>query len=303
MEKKFNGLKLNGFLILFVVFAMISLSIYLFFQGSTTTVYSGIVILILALIISIGFTMIDPNDMRVMVFFGKYEGTLSQNGFYWVNPFTRKIKLTYRARNLDISPIKVNDKGGNPIMIGFVLVWRVKDSFKAIFDIDSSDSEALNGTVKPNIMLLLQKFVAIQSDSALRNIASKYSYDCDDSKEEVTLRSGSNVIVERLEEELNSRLAIAGIEVLEARISHLAYAPEIAAIMLRRQQATAIISAREKIVNGAVSMVKMALTQLSDDNIVELNEDKKAVLVSNLLVVLCSDSQTQPVVNAGMSQQ
>lgn len=305
MEKNFSGIKLNGFFILFLILLIAGVCIYLLTQGDISTIskVSMSFIGIFIFIALFGFMMIEPNDMRVMVFFGKYKGTIRDNGFFWVNPFFNKIKLTQRARNLDVEPIKVNDKRGNPVMIGLVLVWKIQNSYKAIFDIDSSDSVTPNGVNLKSRMESYQKFVSIQSDSALRNIASEYSYDNNESADEITLRSGGEQITSRLESELNQRLGIAGIEVMEARINYLAYAPEIAAIMLRRQQASAIISAREKIVEGAVSMVKMALHKLSEDHIVDLDEDKKSAMVSNLLVVLCSDGQAQPVINTGTLHQ
>lgn len=216
-----------------------------------------------------------------------------------------------RARNLDVEPIKVNDKIGNPILIGLVLVWKLKDTYKAMFEIDSqtmaaSASSTGNanqisiGNAVANRMNAFENFVKIQSDAALRQVAGQYAYDDNEANtEELTLRSGGEEINEQLEQKLNERLAMAGMEVVEARINYLAYAPEIAAVMLRRQQASAIITAREKIVEGAVSMVKMALHKLSEEEIVELDEEKKAAMVSNLLVVLCADEAAQPVVNAG----
>ncbi|MEG2759475.1 MAG: SPFH domain-containing protein [Rikenellaceae bacterium] len=299
METLFKGTKANGFL-------MISIQVILFliitYLTSTEIVINVIVAMILASLLFVsffGYTMIEPNDMRILMFFGKYRGTLRDNGFFWINPFYTKIKLTSRARNLDVEPIKVNDKAGNPVMIGLVLVWKIRDSYTALFDIVGSAGTSPTVKNLTSRMASFQKFVSIQSDSALRNIASEYAYDNNELHDEVTLRSGGMEITERLEQELNNRLSIAGIEVMEARINYLAYAPEIAAVMLRRQQATAIISAREKIVEGAVSMVKMALDKLSNENIVEMDNDKRAALASNLLVVLCSDEQTQPVVNTG----
>lgn len=272
--------------------------------------------LILFLLSLFGFFMIEPNEARVMLFFGVYRGTLNQNGFWWVNPFYVKKKITYRARNLDVEPIKVNDKAGNPVMIGLVLVWKVKDTYKAMFEIDSQETagtktiQTKQGAVAvqqretlATRMAAYQNFVAIQSDAALRNLAGEYAYDNNETSDEITLRSGGEEINSRLEVELNNRLAIAGIEVVEARINYLAYAPEIAAVMLRRQQAAAIISAREKIVEGAVTMVRMALDKLADEKIVDLDEDKKAAMVSNLLVVLCADEQAKPVVNTGTLHQ
>lgn len=306
MEKEFKGTLVNGFLMLFVqllLLGAIAGLVVLRAELSTTIliVIAGI-ILIAWCIIWGGFAQIEPNEMRVMIFFGKYKGTFKGNGYFWVNPFYSKVKLTSRARNLDVEPIKVNDKAGNPVMIGLVLVWRIKDSYNAMFEIDSSSRTGTTPGTSITMsvrMAAFQDFVSIQSDSALRNIASEYAYDNNETSDEVTLRSGSQAIAERLEGELNDRLAIAGIEVVEARINYLAYAPEIAAVMLRRQQASAIISAREKIVEGAVGMVRLALKKLDEENIVDLDDDKKAAMVSNLLVVLCSDEQTQPIVNAG----
>lgn len=247
--------------------------------------------------------VIEPNNARVMIFFGKYKGTITDNGFFWVNPFYNKKKLTLRASNLDVAPIKVNDKVGNPIMIGSVLVWRVKDSYKAMFDIDTSSMNtdiSNKQTQFGNRMKSYENFVKIQSDAALRQVAGMFAYDNNESDEnQVTLRSDDGEISQKLEEELNSRLEIAGIEIIEARINYLAYAAEIASVMLRRQQADAIIAAREKIVEGAVSMVQLALNKLQNENIVELNEERKAAMVSNLLVVLCADEAAQPIVNAG----
>lgn len=261
-------------------------------------------------ILSFGFFVLQPNQARVMIFFGKYRGTFQKTGFFWVNPFMTKKKISLRIRNMDIAPIKVNDRVGNPVMIGMVLVWKVRDTYRAVFDIDAGD---VNGIVTTNekgtdislagtnaVAKALNAFVGIQSDAALREVTSRYAYDEEDgNKDEITLRSDGHEVNEQLEHKLNERLAMAGIEVVEARLNYLAYAPEIAAVMLRRQQASAIISAREKIVEGAVSMVKMALNQLKEEEVVQLDEERKAAMVSNLLVVLCGDEPTQPVVNAG----
>lgn len=249
----------------------------------------------------IGFMVIQPNLARVLTFFGKYRGTVVENGFFWVNPFYGKRRLSLRARNMDVAPIKVNDKNGNPIMIGLVLVWKIKDTYKACFDIEVESTTTVdkegNKTTKSNGY---DNFVNVQSDAALRKVAGLYAYDnIDHHSEELTLRSGGEEINDRLEKELRSRLDIAGIEVVEARINYLAYAAEIASVMLRRQQADAIISAREKIVEGAVSMVDLALKKLSADGIVELDEERKAAMVSNLLVVLCADESASPVINTG----
>lgn len=234
-----------------------------------------------------GLTAISPNGSRVLTLFGAYKGTVRENGFFWVNPFFKKQKISLRARNLDTPPIKVNDSLGNPIKIGAVVVWKVQETFKAAFDVDD-----------------YQNFVNIQSEAAIRKLAGQYPYDDfeDEHTGEVnhlTLRSGGAEIDEKLEDALTRRLEIAGIEVIEARISYLAYSEEIASAMLQRQQATAIIAARRKIVEGAVGMVDDALQQLSAKKIVDLDDDKKAAMVSNLLVVLCSDKAANPIVNAG----
>ena len=248
-----------------------------------------------------GYIMLEPNESRVLLFFGNYRGTFYDTGFWWINPFMSAKKLSMRARNLNVDPIKVNDKAGNPILIGLVVVWKIKNdgAYNAVFEIDAPMEIGATGqNVRMNI---LENFVAVQSDSALRQVAGMYAYDenSNSSADEVTLRSGGEEINDRLTDELNDRLSIAGIEVIEARLNYLAYAPEIAAAMLRRQQADAIISAREKIVEGAVSMVKIALERLSTEEVVELDEERKAAMVSNLLVVLCADEAAQPVVNTG----
>lgn len=262
----------------------------------------GCVVYILHLM---GFMVIQPNLARVLTFFGKYRGTVTDNGFFWVNPLYGKRRLSLRARNMDVDPIKVNDKNGNPIMIGLVLVWKIKDTYRACFDVEVGTTTTIdkngNKTTHSNGY---DNFVKVQSDAALRKVAGLYAYDnIDHHDEEVTLRSGGEEINERLERELRSRLYIAGIEVVEARINYLAYAAEIASVMLRRQQADAVISAREKIVEGAVSMVHLALKKLSEDQIVELDEERKAAMVSNLLVVLCADESASPVINTGTLYQ
>jgi len=240
-----------------------------------------------------------------MVFFGEYKGTFKNTGFFWVNPFMNKKKLSLRTRNLDVEPIKVNDKIGNPILIGLVLVWKLKDTYKAMFEIDAQTMADSKGTGTASVsvagrMNAFEDFVRVQSDAALRQVAGQYAYDDNEhDTNELTLRGGGEEINDQLERQLNERLAMAGMEIVEARINYLAYAPEIAAVMLRRQQASAIITAREKIVEGAVSMVKMALDKLAEDGIVELDEEKKAAMVSNLLVVLCADEPAQPVINSG----
>ena len=314
-EYSFSGIVLNGFLMLFVNLAILVLSTYGVVEsiimldatdgGSGGWLLGGsFALLVVNIIIWCGFMQLEPNEARVTTWFGKYGGTFSQTGFYWINPFYGTKKVSLRARNLDAEPIKVNDKTGNPVMIGLVLVWKLKDTYKALFEVDSqtmaNTPQGQLGTDVRSIMNALERFVRVQSDAALRQVAGQYAYDDEDNKtNEMTLRGGADEINEQLEQKLNERLALAGIEVVEARINYLAYAPEIAAVMLRRQQASAIITAREKIVEGAVSMVKMALDKLSSDNIVELDDDKKAAMVSNLLVVLCGDDSAQPVVNTG----
>ncbi|MDR1918536.1 MAG: SPFH domain-containing protein [Tannerellaceae bacterium] len=301
-EKAFKGVKVSGFVALLVLLGVICSAVYLF---SLLQIWSIMLASIggglLLLFILIGLVVIEPNEARVIIFFGKYRGTITDNGFFWINPFNERKRITFRARNLDVPPVKVNDKVGNPVMIGAVMVWKVKDTYKAMFDIDSSSMgvmEALNKL--PKLMQSYENFVKTQSDAALRQIAGMYAYDSNESEgERITLRSGDGEVARKLEEELNSRLSIAGIEIVEARINYLAYASEIAGVMLRRQQADAIISAREKIVEGAVSMVQLALAKLEKENVVALDEDKKAAMVSNLLVVLCADEAAQPVLNTG----
>ncbi len=316
-EEIFTGTKLSGigmllFNILFffgiIALFVLTVSSQTLDVGMKVSSIIGLVLLfVLNSIFWGGFMLIEPNEAMVMIFFGKYEGTIKENGFFWANPFFTKKKLTLRARNLDAEPIKVNDKTGNPIMIGIVVVWRLADTYKASFSIDNASMTShapgtVSSAVKQNEkMMAYQNFVKIQSDSALRNVAGMYAYDHTGTANinELTLRSGGEEVNDILETQLNDRLAIAGIEVVEARINYLAYAPEIAAVMLRRQQADAIIAAREKIVEGAVGMVKLALKKLSDEQIIDLDDDKKAAMVSNLMVVLCSEESTQPVINAG----
>ena len=313
-EFNFKGLVLNGFLTLFVNFAMLILSIvgivYSVIMLDASDGAEGgwllggsILLLVIDIVMWCGMLQLEPNEARVTTWFGKYAGTFAQTGFYWINPFYGTKKVSLRARNLDAEPIKVNDKTGNPVMIGLVLVWKLKDTYKALFEVDSQTMAANPNSVGSDtkgLMNALENFVRVQSDAALRQVAGQYAYDDEDTKAgEPTLRSSADEINEQLEQKLDERLALAGIEVVEARINYLAYAPEIAAVMLRRQQASAIITAREKIVEGAVSMVKMALDKLSSEEIVELDDDKKAAMVSNLLVVLCGDESAQPVVNTG----
>ena len=306
-EISYNGMIVNGFLALLINLVILPLLgvLVVFSIKALALMIPLIVILSLAFFIMMaGYFSQEPNEARVMVFFGKYKGTFTETGCYWVNPFMDKKKLSMRARNLDVEPIKVNDKIGNPILIGLVLVWKLKDTYKAMFEIDAQTmADKGNGSMGVTVagrMNAFEDFVRVQSDAALRQVAGEYAYDDNEQDADgMTLRGGGEEINDQLEMRLNERLAMAGMEIVEARINYLAYAPEIAAVMLRRQQASAIITAREKIVEGAVSMVKMALDKLSAEDIVELDEDKKAAMVSNLLVVLCADEPAQPVVNSG----
>ena len=309
-NKLYSGWKMNGFAMLFIVLLSWvggpALAIYggVNFAApyDAIAVVAGAIILLWAIIASCGFMLLEPNEARVLLFFGEYRGNFVQTGYWWVNPFMTKKNISLRARNLNAEPIKVNDKQGNPIIIGSVLVWRIRENeiYKAVFDIDTPVATGEVTVTANGRMKALENFVAVQSDAALRQVAGLYAYDNNTAtNEELTLRSNADEINEQLETRLNERLAMAGIEVVEARINYLAYAHEIAAVMLRRQQADAIISAREKIVEGAVSMVKMAIDKLSEDEVVELDEERKAAMVSNLLVVLCGDESAQPVVNTG----
>ncbi|TNE30432.1 MAG: SPFH domain-containing protein [Bacteroidetes bacterium] len=246
-------------------------------------ILAGLFLIPVIIFILPGFLVLNPNESSVLTFFGAYKGTIKANGLFWVNPFMSKKKISLRARNLDSDPIKVNDALGNPIMIGVVLVWRVKDTFKARFEVDN-----------------FIEFVFVQTDAAIRKLATSYPYDnFDDEEAEICLRSDIEEVNEMLEKELTERLDMAGIEVIEARISHLAYASEIAGAMLQRQQATAIVAARRRIVEGAVGMVELALDELGEKEIVNLDDERKAAMVSNLMVVLCSDKSASPVVNTG----
>ncbi|VAW25378.1 Membrane protease family protein BA0301 [hydrothermal vent metagenome] len=272
----------NGYFMLFLLVILIAGGVFSIINSITWLFFSCF---ILSIIILPGFFLVNPNTSKVILLFGKYIGTVKENGFYWANPLYRKRGISLRASNFDSERVKVNDKLGNPIMISTILVWKVKNTFKAAFDVDNYEN-----------------FVRVQSDAAVRKLASLYPYDNfedEGMEEEITLRASVNEVSEALEKELSERLDMAGIEVLEARIGYLAYAQEIAGAMLKRQQATAIVAARHKIVEGAVSMVEMALDELSKKNIVELDEERKAAMVSNLMVVLCSDKDTIPIVNTG----
>lgn len=247
----------------------------------------GLLMLPVIILIIPGFFIVNPNGSKVLVLFGAYKGTVKANGFFWTNPFYRKDRISLRARNFDSERLKVNDKKGNPIMISVILVWRVQDTYRAAFDVDNYEN-----------------FVRVQTDAAVRKLAGSYAYDnFDDEQTEHTLRSGLQEVNVALEKELEERLEIAGIHVHEARIGYLAYAPEIASAMLRRQQAEAIVAARFKIVEGAVGMVELALDMLNEKNVVDLDDERKAAMVSNLMVVLCGDKDVSPVVNAGTLHQ
>ena len=272
----------NGYLMLLVFLILFFGSIGL---AIATKNPEFILCIPLAILIAPGFIMVQPNASRVLLLFGKYIGTVKQNGFYWVNPFYTKKKISLRARNFDSERLKENDKLGNPIMISTILVWRVQDTYKAAFDVD-----------------VYENFVRVQTDAAVRKLASMYPYDNfadEGTDEDITLRSSVNEVSNALEKEIDERLSIAGIEVLEARIGYLAYAQEIANAMLKRQQATAIVAARHKIVEGAVSMVEMAIEALEKKEIIELDGDRKAAMVSNLMVILCGDKDASPVLNTG----
>ena len=284
MKKEKIYSPVSGYLALFVIILLIGIPIAGFILAKMIWL---VIFLALGLFCIGGLVIINPNESSVLVLFGAYKGTIKKNGFFWVNPFFTKQKISLRARNIDSDPIKVNDKVGNPIMIGVVLVWKVDNTFKAAFDVDD-----------------YCHFVDIQSEAAVRKLGGHYPYDnFDDEGAEITLRSGGEEVNHVLEEELRERLEIAGIHVIEARIAYLAYASEIAGAMLRRQQATAIVAARFKIVEGAVSMVEMALDQLKDKKLIELDQEQKATMVSNLMVVLCSDKDASPVINTGTLHQ
>ena len=281
-EKDYNPM--SGYLALVIELLLIA---GIVFSSLMKNPYMISITIILFVLGAIGFTVVNPNESCVLVLFGAYKGTIKKNGFFWVNPFFVRKKISLRARNFDSQPIKVNDKIGNPIMIGLVLVWKVEDTFKAAFQVDE-----------------YEHFVVVQSEAALRKLAGIYPYDnFEDQEAEITLRSGGEEVNDELEKEVRERLEIAGIFVIEARINYIAYASEIAGAMLRRQQAAAIVAARFKIVEGAVSMVEMALEQLADKEIIEMDEEKKASMVSNLMVVLCGDKDPSPIINTGTLHQ
>jgi regulator of protease activity HflC (stomatin/prohibitin superfamily) len=277
-EKNFSGL--SGAMLVLVLLVVLAASAIGF---AIQAPIAGVALAVAALFLLPGFTVVNPNESVVLVLFGSYKGTIRTNGFYWVNPFFVKKKISLRARNNESQPIKVNDKLGNPVLIGVVLVWRVEDTYSAAFEVDN-----------------YEVFVKMQSESAIRKLAGMYPYDSfDDEHAELSLRSGGDEINHQLEVELTERCKIAGIAVVESRISNLSYSPEIAQAMLQRQQATAVVAARTKIVEGAVGMVELALEKLSHKQLIQLDEERKAAMVSNLMVVLCSERSASPVINTG----
>jgi regulator of protease activity HflC (stomatin/prohibitin superfamily) len=280
MEKEKTYSAASGYLMLLILLIILLGSIFSFLLGM---VILGIILIPLFLLTAIGFNVVNPNESSVLILFGAYKGTIRKNGFFWVNPFFVRKKISLRARNFNSETIKVNDRVGNPIKIGCVLVWKVEETYKAAFDVDD-----------------YEHFVFVQSETALRKLAGLYPYDnFEDHDAQITLRGGRDEVNHELEEEIRERLEMAGIKVIEARINFIAYSEEIAGAMLRRQQATAVVAARFKIVEGAVSMVQMALEQLSEKNIVDFDDEKKAAMVSNLMVVLCGDKDASPVINTG----
>jgi regulator of protease activity HflC (stomatin/prohibitin superfamily) len=276
---------LPGGAMLFLLLAAMAATIFFFYESVTTQVFVGVILCALLFVIEIimlgGLLVVNPNEGQVLQLFGTYIGTIREQGFRWVNPFTSKRRISLRVRNFETSKLKVNDLDGNPIEIAAVVVWQVVDTAEAVFQVDSYEN-----------------FVQVQSESALRTMATSYSYDSH-TEGQMSLRSHTAETAEQLRKEIQERLAKAGVQVIEARISHLAYAAEIASAMLQRQQAQAIVAARQTIVNGAVSMVEMALDQLSQKKLVDLDPERRAAMVSNLLVVLCGERSPQPVVNTG----
>lgn len=287
MEKNFKPI--NGYIALALSLATLAMSIYLLtkVESNPSVLAFAIPALLITIFIWKGILIVQPNHSRVLNLFGKYVGSIKENGLFFVNPFYISHKLSLRAQNLATPTLKVNDKMGNPVEIGAVIVYQVSNTYKAAYDVSD-----------------YMEYVRIQSEAAIRSLTTSFAYDnIEDETAHITLRGGGEKVNELLEKELTDRLATAGITILEARISHLAYAQEIAGAMLQRQQATAIVAARYKIVEGAVGMVEMALDQLSKKQIVELDEEKKATMVSNLLVVLCGERGAQPVLNTGTLYQ
>lgn len=288
IQEKFAK-KVNGFLMLIVLLILLIADYFIFRSSlepfSLVQLIISLLLFVFIIISFNGFIAVQPNDSRVIILFGKYLGTARETGFWWVNPFVVKKPVSLRIHNFNSEKIKVNDLHGNPIEIAAVIVWRVVDTARAVFDVQN-----------------YEQFVAIQSETAIRSLATKYAYDSSE-EDSISLRGNPQEIAEELKKEVQSRLNVAGVEVIESRISYLAYAPEIAQAMLRRQQAQAVVAARQKIVEGAVGMVEMALKALSDQNIVKLDEDKKATMVNNLMVALVSEVQAQPVINTGTLYQ
>ncbi|KQW98618.1 SPFH domain-containing protein [Flavobacterium sp. Root420] len=274
----------NGYLVVVIVLLSIAAALYGFISNNMIL---AVISLLISILLTKGFIVIAPNSSKVLLLFGDYKGSIKQSGLFWVNPFYNKTSLSLRARNFESEKIKVNDKMGNPILISVILVWKVKDTFKSTFEVDNYEG-----------------FIRIQTDSAVRKLAGSFPYDhFEDERATVTLSTNFDDVNKALEHEVTQRLEIAGIEVIESRIGYLAYAPEIAHSMLRRQQASAVVAARHKIVEGAVGMVESALKLLADKEIIEFDEDRKATMVSNLMVVLCGDSETKPVINTGTLNQ
>ena len=275
---------LNGYLVVVMLLVLAALILYGFISNNMML---GVASFLIFVLLTKGFIVVSPNSSKVLLLFGDYKGSVKQSGFFWINPLYNRTSLSLRARNFESEKIKVNDKMGNPIMISVLLVWKVKDTFKATFEVDNYEN-----------------FIRIQTDSAVRKLAGSFPYDhFEDEKATVTLSTNFDDVNKALEHEVTQRLEIAGIEVVESRIGYLAYAPEIAHSMLRRQQASAVVAARHKIVEGAVGMVESALKLLADKEIIEFDEDRKAAMVSNLMVVLCGDSETKPVINTGTLNQ
>ncbi|HKI79350.1 MAG TPA: SPFH domain-containing protein [Ignavibacteriaceae bacterium] len=286
-EKTAN--KMSGFIALTMTFVFLAITVLLFYttakQDEPLFLFAAIPMVLFTIFWNFGFMVIQPNDSRVLILFGKYNGTAKDDGFFWVNPFTNKRHVSLRIRNFNSDKIKVNDLHGNPIEIAAVVVWKVTSPARAVFDVEN-----------------YEQFVAIQAETAIRTLASEYPYDTNEGEKE-SLRSSPTEVADNLQKELQSRLEVAGVNVVEARITHLAYAQEIAQAMLRRQQAQAIVAARFKIVEGAVGMVQQALQDLSDKNIVNLDEERKAQMVNNLMVALVADHEAMPVINTGTIYQ
>ena len=281
-----KAIKINGYAFFVVGIAIFGWGVYQFISSAAREdgwgVGLGALLVAAGTLILVGLFVVQPNEARVLTLFGNYAGSVREDGLWWVNPFTTKKRISLRVRNFQSDKLKVNDQNGNPIEIAAVIVWRVVDSAKALFDVENYET-----------------FVPIQAETAIRNIATRYPYESHDGSNEHSLRSHPDEVGDALKHELHHRLEIAGLEVMETRLSHLAYAPEIAQAMLRRQQAEAVIAARQKIVDGAVGMVEIALKRLETEGVVNLDEERKAAMVNNLMVALVSESNAQPVINAG----